>query len=343
MATINKRGRTFQLNWSDADGQHRVSLGRVSKQEAEIRRKEKELELATGRPYSVNSVAFSDFAAEYLAWYSQHYPSTYDRTAGIFEHSLLPHFGQLPMDQITPQDMHAWMVWRRTPGNPPKKPPAPATVTKEARALLAMVNKAVRWRVLTVNPLQGAEAPPERQSKAPEYFTREQLQRLYKASPNHAHIWRFMANTGLRRNEALYLRRVDIGADAIRVQSLEETPTKSRRWRSVPLNTAAKDAIAALTRHHPGSEPPGGGSSEYLLPRMDPRSLSRACAKCIKRAKLPGSLHTLRHSFVSHLVMAGVDLATVQKIAGHQSITTTMRYAHLSQEHAQAAIQRIAL
>jgi integrase len=328
MATINKRGRTYQLNWSDKDGQHRVSLGKISKQEAEIKRREKELECLTGRPYSVHSVAFADFATEYLAWYSQHYPSTYPRTAGIFEHSLLPHFGQLAMEQLVPQDMNAWLVWRKG-----KKAAAAATISKEARALLAMVNKAVEWRVLTTNPLEGATAPPERQSKAPAYYSREELARLYKASPFHSNIWRFMANTGLRRNEALYLKLADIGEDAIRVQSLEETPTKSRRWRSVPLNAAAREAIEALKQPE----------SEYLLPRMDPRSLSRACAKCLRRAKLPGSLHTLRHSFVSHLVMAGVDLATVQKIAGHATITTTMRYAHLSQEHAQAAVQRIAL
>jgi integrase len=226
MATINKRGSTYQLNWSDKDGQHRISLGKVSKQEAEIRRREKELELITGRPYSVSSVAFADFAAEYLAWYSQHYPSTYPRTAGIFEHSLLPHFGRLAMEQLVPQDMNAWLVWRKG-----RKAAAPATISKEARALLAMVNKAVEWRVLAANPLEGAKAPPERQSKAPAYYSLEELARLYKASPAHSNIWRFMANTGLRRNEALYLKLADIGPDAIRVQSLEDAPTKSRRWR----------------------------------------------------------------------------------------------------------------
>jgi integrase len=51
--------------------------------------------------------------------------------------------------------------------------------------------------------------------------------------------------------------------------------------------------------------------------------------------------HTNRHTFASRLVMAGVDLCTVQELLGHKSITTTMRYAHLAPIHQLAAVQRL--
>jgi len=48
--------------------------------------------------------------------------------------------------------------------------------------------------------------------------------------------------------------------------------------------------------------------------------------------------HTLRHTFASRLVMAGVDLATIQKLMGHSNITTTMRYAHLARPHIEESV-----
>jgi len=63
-------------------------------------------------------------------------------------------------------------------------------------------------------------------------------------------------------------------------------------------------------------------------------------AKILKKAGIAdGNLHTLRHTFVSRLVMAGVDLTTVKELAGHASIATTMRYAHLSPDHKARAVE----
>jgi site-specific recombinase XerD len=51
--------------------------------------------------------------------------------------------------------------------------------------------------------------------------------------------------------------------------------------------------------------------------------------------------HDLRHTFASRLVMAGVDIRTVQELMGHKSITMTMRYAHLSPQHRIGALEKL--
>ena len=51
--------------------------------------------------------------------------------------------------------------------------------------------------------------------------------------------------------------------------------------------------------------------------------------------------HCLRHTFASRLVMAGVDLRTVQELMGHKTIQMTVRYAHLAPQHQLAAVQRL--
>ena len=51
--------------------------------------------------------------------------------------------------------------------------------------------------------------------------------------------------------------------------------------------------------------------------------------------------HCLRHTFISRLIMAGVDLRTAQELAGHKSISMTCRYAHLSAEHQQTAVEKL--
>ncbi|MFM9883967.1 MAG: tyrosine-type recombinase/integrase, partial [Burkholderiales bacterium] len=85
------------------------------------------------------------------------------------------------------------------------------------------------------------------------------------------------------------------------------------------------------------------GKAQFVAPSIRPESLSRAAIKCAQRAGLNGSIHTLRHTYISHLVMAGVPLRTVQVLAGHSTIAVTERYAHLTPSHLRSAGTSISL
>src|SRR5262249_41931008 len=113
--------------------------------------------------------------------------------------------------------------------------------------------------------------------------------------------------------------------------------SKNGESRHVPLNDAAVSALESARRI-------SGAESWVFLNRYSERLVSPRewFDPAVKEAGLKNfTWHCLRHTFASRLVMAGVDLRTVQELMGHKTIQMTVRYAHLAPKHQLAAVQRL--
>lgn len=183
-----------------------------------------------------------------------------------------------------------------------------------------------------------ARSLPRPDVHAPPYLAPEELRVIYAAVPER---WRaivlLLGEAGLRRNEALYLRRGEIGARCATV-TISADRAKSHVARTVPLTEAARDALA---RHLAEAPVPIDRAARVFDGQT--AELNRAFRAAMDRIGRPDvTPHVLRHAFASGLVRAGVDLATVQRLLGHAAITTTMRYAaHAPRDAARLAIDAL--
>lgn len=321
MATHYEYHGSWYIQWSQNGQRKKECIGRtviVTEREAKLRAKAKEVELSTGKVIFSGVQTLSEFKTEYLNWYEKEYPASYYRIEQIIDQHLEPEFGALPLDYIKTQLVEKYKHKRRD------AKAKSGTITKELRTLKAMLNRAFDWEVLQTMPIRRMEEPQDLDSKPPEFYTIKQLQAIYEADPIHRFIWQLFVNTGMRRTEAQQLKTTEVHKNFIRVVSTEEERTKSAKWRDIPITKNAKIALKKLD-----------GEDGYVLPRMRKESLSRAAIVAVKDAGLVGSLHTFRHTYCSHLVMAGVPLRTVQKLAGHAHFSTTEKYAHVAPGHIQ--------
>lgn len=131
---------------------------------------------------------------------------------------------------------------------------------------------------------------------------------------------------GLRISEAVRLQCGDIDASRMVVQV---RAGKGNKDRQVPLSRRLLEELRAWWKTH--------RCQPWLFPgrKGEPISISamqRCCQATVKRAEITKSVtpHTFRHSYATHLLEAGVDLLTLQKLLGHQHLSTTAGYLHVS-------------
>ncbi len=325
--TIEWRNDIPYLSWVEGGKRWRRSLGKIEAGAAEKIRSAKEAELTHGVRIIPRLPTVRHFLDAYLDWYETDHPTTSGRARSECK-KFIERFGHRPIDTIRPLEIEQYKADRMKLDGV-----AQETIGKEIRRLSAAFKRGVAWKEIDVNPLQDVQAPRGVRSVAVPFYAKADLRKLYKANPNRAAMWQFLANTGMRRGEAIKATKADIvqyaNGKRIRIESIDATErTKSGRMREVPLNAGA---LAALER-----------LEDRLFP-VNRDTLTHWFSEDAREAGIGGNLHRLRHTFCAHLAMAGVPLRRIQILAGHSDYKITERYAHLAPEGSQTEVDKISL
>jgi integrase len=266
------------------------------------------------------------------------------------DHYLQPRFGLRPITELTEADLlslrkhlaHEHLARGSRLGSP--KFLAPKTVN-HVLALAKQIMRAAAKRGLVAKDPWETVKLLKVSDKTMLYWTADQRDtwlRVWRPlEPEFARLVTVAAHTGLRLSELRGLRRaqLDFQRKLIEVSAVEdETGKREERTKNgslgyVPMNA---ECFAGL-RHLQLAK-----GDERVF---DTHIFKTACKDLKNTARAAGvpaiRFHDLRHTFASCLVMAGVDLYTVQKLMRHKTIQMTMRYAHLAPAHLSDAVAKI--
>jgi integrase len=146
----------------------------------------------------------------------------------------------------------------------------------------------------------------------------------------------FALHTGLRKSEQFTLTWSDIDFDR---RVIIVPHPKNDRSREVTMSDTCLGLLRKLHEKRPDETRVFRSNRYKKQPITD---IKKAFDSAVKEAQIDGfTWHCLRHTFITRLVQAGVDLRTVQYLSGHQSLAMTGRYAHFAPGLNEAAVKRL--
>jgi integrase/recombinase XerD len=175
---------------------------------------------------------------------------------------------------------------------------------------------------------------PKKHLQLPKVLSEKEIGRLFRSIPNikHKAILFTAYSAGLRVSEVVHLKISDI--DSVRMQIFVEN-SKGKKDRYVGLGVLLLDVLRAYLQHC--SPRPKIYLFENPFQPGEAYSV-RAAQKVFQHAKEQSGIikqvgiHSLRHSFATHLLEKGIDIRYIKDILGHFSIKTTERYLHVKKE-----------
>ena len=348
---ITKRGRnSWQLKFDvpSADGkrkQRNVTV-RGTRQEAQ-----KELTRLLGLADAGTLPDPSNATiAEYVdAWFASAHeqsPKTLERYRELAKRQIVPHLGGHKLQQLKPEHVQQWHGALIGIGL------APRTIGHAHRLLRLVLACAVKNGTLTRN-VATVHRPPKVEDEEIEILSADQIADVRAALQGHTllPLVELALATGMRRGELLGVQWGDIDLDActLRVErSLEETGAglrlKSPKTKRGRRNITLPPETVAMLRVHKvqqmelrfalGMGKPDDDTlvfSDVEGHLLKPHTVSRAWRRVVAAKKLPAvTFHALRHTHVSVLIRAGVDILTISRRLGHTKAAITLDiYGHL--------------
>lgn len=265
----------------------------------------------------------------------------YDRDLAEWTAFCADHLGttELGLDAVSPEDVRGFLAWQARRGLDRR------TIARRLSALRGFFRHACREGWAEGNPAR-VVAVPRQTRRLPEVMKATELSSLLDRLAERSDfdglreraLLEVGYGAGLRVGEIAGLdwRDVDEGRKSVRVVG------KGDKERRVPLTAAAVDALRRWRAADP-ERPPAGPDDPVFVARSGRRLSVRQIQRVVKRAlervaEREGlSPHTLRHSFATHLLDRGADILAVKELLGHESLSTTQLYTHLSRERLKAA------
>jgi integrase len=213
----------------------------------------------------------------------------------------------------------------------------PATANRY-RALLSLTYRlAIRNGKVSVNPARSMEPCVENNART-RWLTMGEEKRLRAeiaaTCPEHIPELDLALSTGLRLSDMYGLRWENVNL-AQRILRIPRSKNSSAHHLGLSRQTLA--SLRVLRERSDGTGPVVRNLAGK--PLSNPRHWFEPA---VKKAGIEGfTWHRLRHTFASRLVMAGVNIRTVQELMGHKTISMTCRYAHLAPTHQLAALERL--
>jgi|KBSSwiStaDraftv2_1062776.scaffolds.fasta_scaffold13305_7 integrase len=292
-------------------------------------------------------------------------PKTAERYRELAEGQIIPHLGTIQLQKLKPAKVKDWHETLLKSGSRKGKPLAPQTVGHAHRVLHRALERAMESEILSRN-VAGIISPPKVRKKEIEILTADEIADTLAKLDGHPLYPIAVVDlaTGLRRGELLALRLlvdVDLDAGVVEVRrSLEETKAglrfkepkteMGRRTLSLPPS-----ALAVLREHRKellklrlalGLGKPD--KETLLFSEADgtptrPNQLSWLWRSAVKARKCRRvSFHALRHTHVSALIAAGLDVVAISRRIGHANPTVTLNtYGHLFKKDDSAAVAAI--
>ncbi|NIZ47505.1 tyrosine recombinase [Entomospira nematocerorum] len=244
---------------------------------------------------------------------------------------------QLLWGELTPVLMEEYLLSREL---------SPVSRTKVMSALRKFMRFLVYYELLTHNPMDLVKRPRTKR-KSPQVITEDQVDKLLETCDittpyglRDRTLYELMYSCGLRISEAVNLDKNDV----IFSEGLVRVIGKGNKQRLLPLGDRASDWIhkyleearPKLLESNKGT-PYQRQNEHALFLNFRGKRLSRKgiWLNLKKWAAIEGielNVHTLRHSFATHLLKHGADLRVVQELLGHVDIGTTEIYTHLSRQ-----------
>jgi integrase len=342
MATLRSKGGRYFVDFRVNGKRVRKAIGK-SKRIAELALKDIEVKMER---QEIGFVApqdseLSKLFEEFKTYGSTHHsPSSQKRYRAIVDHfkSYLSKFPYIKkISHLTPKFFEDYQAFRKGEGAANK------TVNNELICFHAMFNLAMRWGYARNNPSQGVKLLKEELNKKPRFLSKEECKTLLENCGEFFYpIFYTFLHTGMRKSELenLSWSDVDFGRKKIKIRYKDDWSPKTSE-REIPISSSLYDLLLRQ------KDRTGGRLASYVFNRkgikIEPNYLRKKLMSITEKCGFPDvtKVHSLRHTFASHLIMNGVDLPTVKKLLGHSNIETTMIYSHLADEHVDRSVEKL--